>query len=65
MAAQIYTENLSITIDGENPMFHGEVKFKQYLLTEPVMQKVLKRKCNPRRLTTPMKIQVINNLAQN
>ena len=31
-------------MDGENKIFHGKVKFKQYLVINPVLQKVLEGK---------------------
>ena len=37
----LYPAKFSITIDGENKIFHGKVKFKQYLSTDPTLQKVL------------------------
>ena len=35
---------LSITIDGENKIFQDKSQFKQYLSTNPVLQKMLERK---------------------
>lgn len=39
-----YPANLLITIDGENKIYHDKVKFKQYLSTNPALQKVLERR---------------------
>ena len=36
----LYPAKLSITIDGENKIFHDKVKFKQYLSTNPALQKI-------------------------
>jgi hypothetical protein len=41
VASQDYSAKHSITIDGENRIFYDKVKFKQYLSTNPVLQKVL------------------------
>ena len=51
-----------VTINGRNKIFYDTVKSKD-LSTNPVIQKVLEGKnYNPRRLTTTMKPQAINNL---
>jgi hypothetical protein len=52
---------LSITMDGENKRVHDTVKFKR-LPINLVLQNVLEGKLSPRRLTTTMKTQGINNL---
>ena len=39
---------LSTTINGENKIFHGKTRFKQYLSTNPVIQKVLEGKLQPK-----------------
>jgi hypothetical protein len=33
----LYPAKLSITIDGENKIFHDQTKFKQYLYTNPAL----------------------------
>lgn len=40
----LYLTKLSIIIDGENKIFHDEVKFKECLPTDPALQKILIRK---------------------
>jgi hypothetical protein len=40
----LYPAKLSITIDGENKIFHSRTKFKQYLPTNPHVQKTLEGK---------------------
>ena len=37
----LYPEKLSITIDGKSKIFHVKATFKQYLYTNPALQKVL------------------------
>jgi hypothetical protein len=57
-------EKLSVTIDGGNKIFHDKVKLKQYLSTNPSLQKGLGKKKNSStsRLTTTIKTQKMNNL---
>ena len=45
--AQTIPNKLSITIDGENKTFH-EKKFKQYLSSNPSIQKILEEKLQPK-----------------
>jgi hypothetical protein len=40
----LYTAKLSITVDGEKKVFQDKSKFKQYLSTNPVLQKILEGK---------------------
>jgi hypothetical protein len=40
----LYSAKLSITIDGENKVFHDKTKFTQYLSTNPALQKIIKGK---------------------
>ncbi|MBV2135169.1 hypothetical protein KRX52_20585 [Pseudomonas sp. MAP12] len=40
----LYPAKLSITIDGENKIFHDKNRFKQYISTNPALQKVLEGK---------------------
>lgn len=47
-ARLLYPAKLSITIDGENKIFHDKNKFKQYLSTNPALQKVLEGKLHPK-----------------
>lgn len=53
-----YPEKLSTTI-GEKKTFHEEVKFKKYLPTNPILQKVLEEKLKPKEVnhTPPKKIK--------
>jgi hypothetical protein len=37
----LYPEKLSITIDGENKIFHDKNKFTQYFSTNPVLQRII------------------------
>ena len=47
-ARLLYPAKLSITIDGENKIFHDKAKFEQYLSTNPALQKVLEGKIHPK-----------------
>jgi hypothetical protein len=40
----LYPSNLSINIDGETMVFHDKTKFKQYLSTNPALQRIIKGK---------------------
>jgi hypothetical protein len=40
----LYPAKLSINIDGENKIFWDKTKFKQYLSTNPALQRILERK---------------------
>jgi hypothetical protein len=40
----LYPAKLSITIEGENKIFHDKTKFIQYLSTNPVLQRIIKGK---------------------
>jgi hypothetical protein len=57
------TAKLSITIGGENNIFCDNTKCKQYLSAKSILQKIIDRNSNWRRLTTPKKTQEISNLA--
>lgn len=49
MSAQItITRKFSITISGKNMIFNDKVKIKQYQYINPVLQKVLKPKVQPK-----------------
>jgi hypothetical protein len=37
----LYPTKLSITIDGENKIFHDKTKFTQYLFTNPALQTII------------------------
>ena len=37
----LYPAKLSITIDGENKIFHDKTKFTQYLSINPVLQRII------------------------
>jgi hypothetical protein len=58
---------VSITINGENKISQIKFKFKQYLSTNPVLQKIQDGKFHLRRINTSMKTQEISNsiLAKN
>jgi hypothetical protein len=40
----LYPTKLSITIDGENKIFHDKIKFTQYLSTNPALQRIVNGK---------------------
>jgi hypothetical protein len=40
----LYPAKLSITIDGENKIFHAKTKFTQYLSTNTALQRKIDRK---------------------
>ena len=44
----LYPAKLSITIDGENKIFHDKTRFKQYVSTNPALQKILEGKLQPK-----------------
>ena len=48
----LYTEKLSITIDGEAKIFHDKSKFTQHLFTNPALQRIMEN-TSTRRETTP------------
>jgi hypothetical protein len=37
----LYLVKLSITIDGKTKIFHDKTKFKQYLSTNPALQRII------------------------
>jgi hypothetical protein len=47
--------NFQIEIDGENKIFHNKIKFMEYLSTNPVLQKALKRKLQPKQVNHTQK----------
>ena len=58
----LYPAKLSITINGETKVFHDKTKFKQYLSTNPALQRIIKEKKNTRTETMPQKKQQSNPL---
>jgi hypothetical protein len=40
----LYPTKLLVTIDGEIKVFHGKIKFTQYLLMNPALQRIIKGK---------------------
>jgi hypothetical protein len=49
-----YPGKLSITIDGDNKVFHDKTKFTQYLSTNPALQRIItEKKTNTRMETMP------------
>jgi hypothetical protein len=44
-ARLLYPAKLSITIDGETKVFHDKTKFTQYRSRNPVLQRIIKGKC--------------------
>jgi hypothetical protein len=49
----LYPPKLSITIDGENKVFHDKTKFTQYLSMNPALQRLIKENSNTRRKIMP------------
>ena len=47
----LYPVKLSITIDGENKIFHDRTRFNQYLASNPTLRKVLERKLQPKKVS--------------
>jgi hypothetical protein len=47
-AQLLYPAKLAITINGGNKIFHDKTKFKQYLLTNTALQKILEEKLQPK-----------------
>jgi hypothetical protein len=43
----LHPANFSVTIGGEIKIFHNKTKFKQYLPTNPALQRILKGKLQP------------------
>jgi hypothetical protein len=37
----LYPAKLSITIDGENKIFHDKTRFKQYISTNPALKRII------------------------
>ena len=44
----LYPAKLSFTINGENKIFHDKNKFKQFVATNPALQKVIEGKSQPK-----------------
>jgi hypothetical protein len=61
----VYTAKLSITVDGETKIFHDITKFKQYLSSNPALQRILEGKPHKRRIITPNETQEINRPTTN
>ena len=40
----LYSAKLSITMEGQNKLFHDKNRFNQYLATNPVLYKILEGK---------------------
>ena len=58
----LYPAKLSITIDGETKIFHGKTKFKQYLCTNPALEKIIEGKLQPiPKITIPKKTREKNS----
>jgi hypothetical protein len=43
----LYPAKISVTIDGEIRIFHYKTKFKRYLSTNPILQRILEGKFQP------------------
>jgi hypothetical protein len=48
----LYPAKLSITMDGENKIFHDKTKFTQYFFINPALQRIIEN-TTTRRETTP------------
>ena len=59
----LYPAKLSFTINGENKVFQDKNKFKQYVATNPALQKVLENH-NPRNPTMPTITQTASDPSQ-
>ena len=44
----LYPAKLSITIEGQNKIFHDKSRFHQYLATNPALHKILEGKLQPK-----------------
>ena len=44
MPRKLYPARLAFTIDGENKIFQDKNRFKQYIATNPALQKILEGK---------------------
>ena len=53
MQAQTTIAKLSFTINRENKIFQDKNKFKQYIATNPALQKVLEGKSQPKESNIP------------
>ena len=49
----LYPAKLSFTINRENKIFQDKNKFKQYVVTNPALQKVLEGKSQPKKSNIP------------
>ena len=58
----LYPAKLLITIDGENKIFHDKNRFKQYLSTNPALQKVLEGKLQYKEANCTHKNMIMDNL---
>ena len=47
----LYPAKLSITIEGENKIFHDKTRFKKNLYTNPALSKVLEVKFQPKEIS--------------
>ena len=57
----LYPVKLSFTINGENKIFQDKNKFKQYIATNPALQKVIEGKSQPKELNNTIITQTSNN----
>jgi hypothetical protein len=58
----LFSENLSINIDGENKIFQDKTIFKQYLSTNPALQRILEGKLQHKKDTCTKERQDIKHL---
>ena len=58
----LYSAKLSINIDGKNKILHDKVKFKQYLSSNSVPEKMLEGKLQPKDINYTHERQAISNL---
>ena len=61
-AQTIIPAKFSVTIEGQNNIFHDKTRFNQYLATNPALHKVLEGKLQPKEVGYINKTQTIEDL---
>jgi hypothetical protein len=59
----LYSAKLSITIDREATAFHDKIQFKEYLSTNPALQRILEGKRQPSKANSTQEYTRKNNFA--
>ena len=57
----LYPAKHSITIDEQSKIFHDKTRFNHYLITNPVLYKILEGKLQPKKATSTI-LQTIDDL---